>query len=194
MYLLLQSDTIKDNANYLLFCRSQIEKSLLIDMLRTTQLVIFTLDGQPYALELASIHRVVRAIEVTALPNAPAVIHGVVNIQGELLAVVNLRHRFGLPEREISLSDQLIIADVTKPGSMQRARRRVALVVDTVNGISAVTEEEILAGADVVAGLEHVQGVVKIANDLILVHDLEHCLSLQEEKVLDGALAEMGQV
>src|SRR5687768_5148595 len=137
-------------------------------MTPSIQLVIFTLDGQPYALELATVHRVVRAIEVTSLPNAPAVILGVVNVQGELLAVVDLRRRFRLPAREISLTDQFIIANMTRRG----ATRRIVLVVDAVTGISVVTKEQILEGGEIVSGLEHVQGVAKIANDLIFIHDL----------------------
>jgi purine-binding chemotaxis protein CheW len=168
---------------------SKIEKNLLVNMMPSTQLVVFTLDGQPFALDLAMVHRVVPAIEVTSLPNAPSVILGVVNIQGELLAVVDLRRRFGLPERDISLSDQLIIANITR----QESTRRIALLVDAVTGIRAVAQDEILEGTEIVSGLEHVRGVVKIANDLILVHNLERCLSLHEEKVLEGALAEMGQ-
>jgi purine-binding chemotaxis protein CheW len=157
------------------------------------QLVIFTLEGQSYALELAGVHRVVHAVEVTPLPHAPDVVLGVINVQGDLMAVVNLRHLFRLPEREISLSDQLIIADMPVRGSERRTTRRVALLVDTVTGVNLIEEQSIIAAKEVVSGLEYVQGIAKVADDLILIHDLERCLSLYEERMLDDALNKMSE-
>ena len=154
-------------------------------MIPSIQLVVFTLDGNSFALELGTVYRVVRAMEVTSLPNAPEVVLGVVNVQGELLAVVNLRHRFHLPEREIHPSDQFIIANMAMLGTT----KRVVLVVDTVSGIIAVEKESVVS-EEIVAGMDFVQGIAKLADDLILIHNLDRCLSLNEEKMLQSALAE----
>lgn len=153
----------------------------------SSELVVFTLDEQSFALELATVHRVLRAIEVTPLPHAPAVILGVINVQGELSAVVNLRHRFRLPEREISPSDQFVLVNMTT----QEAKRRVALVVDAVIGIVTIEKENIIVGEEIVPDLEYVQGIAKLADDLILIHNLERCLSLDEERILHDALTKM---
>lgn len=167
------------------------------------QLVLFTLDGQRFALELASVHRVVRALEVTPLPNAPAVILGVVNVQGEIASVVSLRHRFRLSAREITPSDQFILVSSTTPPTLPTlnatlsatqspaSTRTLALVVDAVAGIIAVEKESIAVGEEIVPSLEYVQGVAKLADGLILIHNLERCLSLHEEQMLDDALAGM---
>lgn len=160
----------------------------------SNQLVVFALDEQSFALELNRVHRVVRAIEVTPLPHAPTIILGVVNVQGELFAVVNLRHRFHLPEREISPSDQFILVTITTPrlaSSQATSTRKLALVVDGVTGIMDVETASVIRGEEVVPELEHVQGIAKLADDLIFIHNLERCLSLQEEQMLDNALAEM---
>jgi purine-binding chemotaxis protein CheW len=173
--------------------------SLLIDMNPLIQLVLFTLDRWTFALELATVQRVVRAFEVTPLPNAPAVILGVVNVQGELSAVVNLRHRFRLPEREITPSDQFILVNMAPPTSSQisapisspASTRRVALVVDAVTGVIDVEKESIVVGDEIVGDLEYVQGIAKLAGELILIHNLAKCLSLDEEKILSDALDKM---
>jgi len=78
----------------------------------SNQLVAFTLEGQSFALDLGTVHRVVRAIEVTPLPNAPDIILGVINVRGELATVVDLRHRFRMPTREIRPSDQFILVSM----------------------------------------------------------------------------------
>ncbi|MCC6455546.1 MAG: purine-binding chemotaxis protein CheW [Caldilineaceae bacterium] len=151
------------------------------------QLVVFTLDAQFYALELAQVHRVVRAMEVTPLPGAPAVILGIVNVQGELMPVVSLRHRFHLPERAISPSDQWIIANMTT----QASTRKVALVVDAVLDLRLVAEASFMDAKQIAPDLDYVQGIVKGADGLILIHNLARCLSLSEVEMLDDALAGM---
>ena len=85
-------------------------------------LVVIALDQQRYALRLAAVERVVRMVEVTALPAAPLAISGMVNVQGRVVPVYDLRRRFGLPKREVTLADHFIVA--------RTARRSVALIAD----------------------------------------------------------------
>ncbi|MBI3957216.1 MAG: purine-binding chemotaxis protein CheW [Chloroflexi bacterium] len=149
-------------------------------MNQVIQLVVFAVEQQNYALRLSTVERIVRAVEVTPLPKMPEIVLGVVNVQGQIIPVVNLRRRFRLPEREIDPSDQLIIARTSK--------RTVGLVADEVRGVIDVTGEKVTAGGEVVPGLEYVAGVVRLEDGLILIHDLNTFLSLDEEKVLDQAL------
>ena len=65
----------------------------------SNHIVVFTLDEQRYALHLLAVERVVRAVEVTALPEAPEIVLGVVNVKGRIVPVINVRRRFRLPER-----------------------------------------------------------------------------------------------
>ena len=145
------------------------------------QHVVFSLDGRLFALRLAAVERVVRSVEVSPLPRAPEVVLGVISVHGRITPVFDLRERFRLPAREISLSDQFIIA---------RARtRRVAFVVDAVRGVDEGLAEGAVAAGEILPGLGHVEGVAKLGGDLIFIYDLDKFLSLEEEKELDGALA-----
>lgn len=143
-------------------------------------LIVFTLDGQRYALPLPAADRVLRMVAITPLPNAPDIILGVVNVQGRVIPVINVRRRFCLPEREIALTDQLLVAHT--------ARRPVALVVDAVLDVIACAAQSLIAAEDIVPKLEHVEGVVKLSDGLILIHDLDKFLSLEEEDSLDRVL------
>jgi len=144
------------------------------------QLLAFTVCEQLYALYLSAVERVVRAVEVTALPQAPEIVLGVINAQGRILPVINLRKRLRLPEREINLSDRLIIG--------QTPRRKLALIADSVNGIITCSQQEIVAAEEILPRLGYVSGVIKLSNDIILIHDLDSFLSLEEEQALDRAL------
>jgi purine-binding chemotaxis protein CheW len=144
------------------------------------RVAVFTLGDQRYALPLSTVERVVRVVEVTPLPQAPDIVLGVVNVQGRVIPVVNPRRRFRLPERDIALTDQLVIAHTT--------RRPVALVVDAVTGVLEYSGREAVGARDIVPGMEYVEGVVKLADGLVLIHDLDRFLSLDEVTALDRAI------
>ncbi|MBI1955033.1 MAG: purine-binding chemotaxis protein CheW [Acidobacteria bacterium] len=153
-----------------------------VNSLEITRLVTFGLDDQRYALPLTAVERIVRIGEITPLPKAPPIVLGIVNIGGRILPVFNVRRRFRLPEREMDLRDQLIIG--------QTAHRMVALVVDEVSTVLERPEREVIGAQEILPGLEYVQGVARLEDGMILIHDLDKFLSLEEEAVLDRALAE----
>jgi purine-binding chemotaxis protein CheW len=149
-------------------------------MNQVANLVVFRLEARRYALALPNVERVVRAVEVTALPNAPAVVMGIFNLAGRLIPVLNIRKRFQLPEREIEPADHFLIAHTT--------RRTVALVVDEAEQVIERPEAEIVGVDPIVPGLDHVRGIVKLEEGLVLIHDLDTFLSLEETQVLDDAM------
>lgn len=145
-------------------------------------LVIFTLDENRFALKLAAVERVVRVVEITPLPKAPDIVLGIIDVQGGIIPVIDVRKRFRFPERETQLNDQLVIA--------RTAKRTVALLADDVTGVMACPKERIVEAGKVVSGMEFVEGIVKIDAGMILIHDLDTFLSLDEENMLDDALRE----
>jgi purine-binding chemotaxis protein CheW len=143
-------------------------------------MVVFELDGQQFALQLPVVQLVVRAVEITPLPKAPASVSGIINYQGQVVPVFNLRRRFGLPERELQLDDHIILA--------RTACRLVALVVDAVGGVRECAWAEIVAPESVLLGTEYLAGIVKQPEGMILIHDLERFLSREEAVQLEAAL------
>jgi len=145
-----------------------------------SQLVVFSLDGLHYALDLSVVERTERMVEVTPLPQAPEIVVGVIDVRGKIIPVLNIRKRFRLPERPPALSDQLLIA--------RTARRAMAFTVDAVCGVVERSEQEIVEPAAVLPGIEYVKGVVKFADGMIFIHDLDDFLSLEEENALESAI------
>ena len=74
------------------------------------ELLIFEQAGQLYALPSSIVKEVLRAFSATPLPNAPPMVEGLLNVRGEIIPLVNLRRRMGLPERPLSLTDHFIVA------------------------------------------------------------------------------------
>lgn len=140
----------------------------------------FSLDRQRYAAELEAVVRVVPAVTVTRLSAAPAVVMGVLNLNGDIIPVLNTRERFSLPHREIRARDHFIIA---KAGI-----RTVALVVDHVEGVLQYPRSDVICPDTIVPGIRNVHGVVRLEDGLLLIQDLEKFLSFEEQSMLDHCL------
>ncbi len=145
-----------------------------------TQLVVFILDDRKFALPLSQVERVISAIEITPLPKAPEIVMGIVNIQGRVIPVVNIRRRFHLPEREINLNDKLMLS--------QTSRMAVGIMADSVGGVIECAGQEVIVPEKIVPGMEYVEGVVKLEGGLTLIHNIDKFLSLGEEKTLYEAM------
>lgn len=144
------------------------------------QLVVALLDGRRCALRIPAVERVARTVEITPLPKAPEIVLGVINVSGRIVPVINVRKRFRLAEREAGLGDQLLIA--------RTARRTVALPVDAVIGVLPCSAEMVTAKEAIVPGLEYLEGIAKLEDGMILIHDLDKFLSVEEETGLERAL------
>ena len=144
------------------------------------QIVVFTIDELSYALFLNAVVKVIHAIEIRHLPKAPEIITGIINVKGQIIPVVDIRKLLGLAAREIDLDDRLIIADTGK--------RQVAILVDSVTGISDLVSGQMSFAGDTLSFAEHIKGVAKTDDGLILIYDLDRFLSLDEEMELEQAL------
>lgn len=143
-------------------------------------LLVFKLDHWHCALPVSIVEKAYRAVAVTPLPETPDIILGIINVHGSLLPVVNIRKRFHLPEKKLMPSDQMIIASTH--------RRQIALVVDSIVDVIECADAEFVPSDTIVPGLDHVEGVIKTGSGMILVHDLDRFLSLEEEIQLDHAM------
>ena len=144
------------------------------------RLVLLTVDRQTYALPLAAVDRIVRMVEVTPLPGAPDVVEGVINIQGEVVPVVSIRRRLGLAHRAASVSDSLVVA--------QARTRRVAIIAESVLGVVERPADAVVSTGDIARGIQHIEGVLKTSDGLVLIQDLDRFFSAEEERSLDLAL------
>ena len=144
------------------------------------EIVVFKLDEQRYALYLSAVERIVHAVKITPLPKAPAIVLGVINFGGKVIPVVNLRKRLNFNGRAIQLTDKLIITKTSK--------RIIALLVDEVTGLLENTDQGMILPDSVLPNLEYVDGIIKLTDGLVLIHDLDKFLSLEEEELLTSSL------
>ncbi|MFV3130271.1 chemotaxis protein CheW [Niveispirillum sp. KHB5.9] len=144
-------------------------------------LLLFTLDGRPYAVRLGQVERVVSIAAFTPLPGAPSVVAGVINIGGRFLPVLDVRARLGSAARPPRLEDGLVV--------VRLASRSVALWIDRVEGTIHLPADRLVPADSVVPAGGWFDAVTALPGGPVFIHDADRFLSMDEEAVLDQALA-----
>ncbi|ACL16658.1 CheW protein [Methanosphaerula palustris E1-9c] len=143
------------------------------------EMILFDLDGQRFGIELRQVQRVVRAVAITPVPGAPATVLGLLNIGGTVIPVMNMRRILHRPERELQLSDQLLI--------VHTADRVVALLVDGVLGVYGPRVGGEVPLDTILPGNGLIRGVLRDQGDLIFIQDVDAFLSASEIEIFDSA-------
>jgi purine-binding chemotaxis protein CheW len=133
-----------------------------------------------YALDIELVERVLRAVEIRPVPSGPEILAGLVNVRGSVLPVVDLRMRFELSRRKPRLDDCLIL--------VKTPMRRLALLVESIDGIISRTPEEIASVDAVAPRTRYFAGVAKLDGEILLIQDLARLLSLEEENAVDESM------
>lgn len=145
-------------------------------------LLTFALEGGRYALPLEHVREVVRAALPARLPKAPEIVEGVLDLHGELVPLLDVRRRFGLLARPLDPSQHLVVASI--------AGRALAFAVDEALDVVRVADEAVTAAAATVTGTEHVAGIARLPDGLVVIYDLRAFLSADETLGLDEAMRE----
>lgn len=145
--------------------------------------LLFELAEQRFALLLVDVLEVVRAVALRPLPNAPAVVEGIIDVRGDIVPVLDIRARFGLPAKAIALTDHFVLGSA--------GPRRVALRVDRATDMARVRILDIQDAINLPRGVAHIAGIATLPDGLVLLNDLPSLLFALESEQLEGALSEL---
>jgi purine-binding chemotaxis protein CheW len=137
----------------------------------------FTAGEVKHALPIAVVETVELAVEVSPFPDAPHPFIGAINRGGQILPVFGMRRRLHQPERDVRLSDRMVI--------VRSSRRRLALLVDEVQGVQLLGGSEITSAGALSDGLDCVAGAALSDDGIMLIHDIELFLTDADEKALE---------
>jgi len=144
------------------------------------KLIVFVLDNKKFSLHLENMERVIRAVEITMLPKTPETILGIINIHGEIVPVIDIRHKFNLPAKPLSIHDNIIV--------VKTSTKKFGFVVDSIDGYIETTAYAVIKGESVWPGLEYIDEVVKLSDELVLINNPENFFLPGEAEIFDNAL------
>lgn len=130
------------------------------------QLVVFELGEERYGLDIDTVYEIIRHQPVTAVPQAPSFVEGVINLRGRIIPVVDLRRRFGMMQGELTKASRIVVCEA--------AGTRVGLVVDGVSEVLMVSADSIEQTPEVASGYDtqYLKGIAKLGERLVILLDL----------------------
>ncbi|WP_421937630.1 chemotaxis protein CheW [Phenylobacterium sp.] len=134
------------------------------------ELVLVQVGLQQFAIDVMLVREIRGWADSTRLPHAPAYVHGMINLRGAVLPVVDLGARLGLPRTQPDRSSVVVVAQIQNSV--------VGLLVDAVCDILLLKEEMIQAAPDVGSreARDFVQGVITTADGIVSILSLDHVL------------------
>ncbi len=148
-------------------------------MSKDLHIVGFRIGKETFGVPIALVHEIVRVPEITAVPEAPSCVEGVINLRGRIISVVDLRKRFGEKEIARNKKNRILVAEVDG--------KLVGLVVDSASEVLKIPAAEIDKPPQVYEEneLNYVTGVGKLHGRLIILVDLTRILRPGELRRLD---------
>ena len=80
-------------------------------MNRELHIVGFQVGRETYGVPIASLHEIVRVTEITAVPDSPEYVEGVINLRGKIVSVIDLRKRFGAREVNSTKKNRILVVE-----------------------------------------------------------------------------------
>jgi purine-binding chemotaxis protein CheW len=106
-------------------------------------------------------------------------VKGVINLRGKIIPVIDLKERFGLAEKEITLETRIVVVEITS--------QTVGLIVDSVQEVLRILTSNIEPPPPVTAiEADFIEGVGKLDERLIIILDIDRILSKEERGELAG--------
>jgi purine-binding chemotaxis protein CheW len=130
----------------------------------------FALADEEYGLPVLKVREIIKMMDITAVPQVPGHIKGVINLRGKVIPVVDLRLKFGFPSQEYTERTCIIVVEV----ALSAGPVMLGIIVDHVSEVLNILPEEIeqtpefgeRVKTDYMKGIAKVKGKVKILLDL----------------------------
>ncbi len=136
------------------------------------QMVTFSLASEEFGIDIMKVQEIIRIPPITRVPKARDFIEGVINLRGNVIPVVNLRVRFGMPlEKETDLSRIVVL---------QINGKVFGIRVDGVTEVLRLNSESIEPPPPIALGMDanFIRGVGKIGERLLIL--------LKPDQLMDG--------
>src|SRR5271154_2196397 len=140
-------------------------------MNRELHIVGFRVGRETYGVPITSLHEIVRVPEITAVPDAPDYLEGVINLRGKIVSVMDLRKRFGDKQATLKKRNRILV--------VEHSGRLAGLIVDSASEVLKIPGEDVEAppAAFQEGGLNCVTGLGKVRGRLIVLLDMTKLLA-----------------
>jgi len=130
--------------------------------------LVYRIADQYYGLPAENVEQVLQAVAVTEVPNQAKNVMGVINLQGTVLPVIDMKRKIGLDSEDLAPEDRFIV--------LSNFRLPVAIAVDEVLDVVDLESTEIVQPEQIAANLDCISGMVKTEFGLALLLEMNDFL------------------
>ncbi len=148
----------------------QTEQSHKAMLEKEGKYLTFALANEEYGLEILKVREIIGHMEITAVPQTPAYVKGVINLRGQVIPVIDLRAKFGMETKEVTEETCIIVVEITQG----KSKFNTGIVVDRVQEVLDIAGENIeqapqfdsSVNTDFILGMGKIEETVKILLDI----------------------------
>jgi len=152
------------------------------------QLVGFRIGEEEFGVDILMVQEIIRLPVITPIPNAPRFILGMINLRGLVIPIIDLRQRLRINGKSPGETERMIRILILEMDSHQ-----TGFIVDSVSEVMHVPTAEIEPPPHLLSlsiDARYIEGVIKLANRLLILLDFTQILRPQEQRELN----EMGDI
>jgi len=155
----------------------------LASMNQPGQYLTFLVGQESLAISISDVNEIIEISNVTHVPMTPDYIHGVINLRGNVVPVVDLSARLGHGCTKISKRSCIVLVEIELSDSVQL----IGMLVDEVKEILEIPAENILPAPDFGTDIrtEFIQAMGRVGDDFIILLAINKVLSVEELSQLD---------
>ena len=149
---------------------------------KEVQLVIFRLAKEEFGLDISHVREIIRLQDITPMPKSPEFIEGVINLRGQIIAVMDMVKKFGLKKADRTEKTRIIVSELKE--------NTLGLIVDEVPEVLRISEQDIDPTPEMIesqVNSDFIKGVGKLQDRLVILLNVDKILSREEVKQVKEA-------
>ncbi len=134
--------------------------------------LVFTIDGQDYAIEIRFVIEIVEIMPITSVPFLPDCMKGIINLRGTIIPIMDVRRRFGLEEQEYTENTCIVVVN--------HGNLALGMIVDSVQEVTTISPETRMAPPmnSVDETSYYIKGVCNAGENIRLLLDCEKLMEI----------------
>jgi purine-binding chemotaxis protein CheW len=157
------------------------------EAMEPSQYLTFTLAEEVFALDIGKVREVLDYTTITKVPRTPEFMCGVINLRGNVVPVVDMRLKFGMPATEKRVNTCIIIVEVTVDGETTV----LGALADSVREVLELEPEQIEQAPRIGTRLniDFIMGMGKQGDGFVMILNIDRIFSADELAACEPAAA-----
>ena len=144
----------------------------------------FALGKEEYGLEILKVREIIGYMDITAIPQTPSYVRGVINLRGQVIPVIDLRAKFGMECTDKTDETCIIVVEINNG----KNRFSTGIVVDRVSEVLDIAESNIEDSPEFGSSVntQFILGMGKVGDSVKILLDIDKVLVAEELRDIAG--------